>query len=107
MCNSEKSKCKRTISFRLSKRAADFNFSYKKIPKTTNSNFTIDNTSESKSIITSIETEIESFASISRLGHSFFNQPCISLAKSLLGKLLVRKLDTGEILKGKIVETES
>lgn len=42
-----------------------------------------------------------------RLNHIFFKQPCIELAKNLLGKILVRKLTSGEILKGIIVETES
>lgn len=42
-----------------------------------------------------------------RLGDSFFNVPCEELAKRLLGKVLVRRLDDGTILKGRIVETES
>ena len=43
----------------------------------------------------------------SRLGLKFYNQPCIKLAKALLGQTLVRILDSGERLAGKIVETES
>ncbi|XP_043479324.1 DNA-3-methyladenine glycosylase-like [Leptopilina heterotoma] len=43
----------------------------------------------------------------SRLTHSFFDQPCEQLAQNLLGKILVRKLENGTILKGRIVETES
>jgi DNA-3-methyladenine glycosylase len=43
----------------------------------------------------------------SRLTFSFFNIPCIELAKALLGKVLVRKMYDGCILKGRIVETES
>lgn len=42
-----------------------------------------------------------------RCGFSFFNKPCEELAKQLLGKTLVRKLDTGERLSGTIVETEA
>ncbi|XP_057262553.1 DNA-3-methyladenine glycosylase isoform X2 [Pezoporus wallicus] len=37
----------------------------------------------------------------------FFNQPCISLAKSFLGQILVRKLPDGRELWGRIVETEA
>ncbi|XP_051161073.1 DNA-3-methyladenine glycosylase-like isoform X2 [Leptopilina boulardi] len=43
----------------------------------------------------------------SRLTYSFFDQPCEQLAQNLLGKILVRKLENGTILKGRIVETES
>ncbi|XP_012262224.2 DNA-3-methyladenine glycosylase-like [Athalia rosae] len=42
-----------------------------------------------------------------RLGYEFFDVPAEELAKKLLGKILVRKLDNGTLLKGKIVETES
>ncbi|XP_074867272.1 DNA-3-methyladenine glycosylase isoform X2 [Carettochelys insculpta] len=43
----------------------------------------------------------------SRLGPDFFNQPCISLAKSFLGQILVHKLPDGRELRGRIVETEA
>jgi len=43
----------------------------------------------------------------SRLVGDFYDNPCLVLAKSLLGKVLCRKLPGGELLKGKIVETES
>ncbi|XP_010221241.1 PREDICTED: DNA-3-methyladenine glycosylase [Tinamus guttatus] len=43
----------------------------------------------------------------SHLELDFFNQPCISLAKSLLGQILVRKLPDGRELRGRIVETEA
>nr|XP_014429784.1 DNA-3-methyladenine glycosylase isoform X2 [Pelodiscus sinensis] len=43
----------------------------------------------------------------SRLGTDFFNQPCISLAKSFLGQILVHKLPDGRELQGRIVETEA
>lgn len=40
-----------------------------------------------------------------RLSRKFFDRDCERLAKGLLGKVLCRELD-GEILKGRIVETE-
>uniref|UniRef100_A0A3P9IAL0 DNA-3-methyladenine glycosylase n=1 Tax=Oryzias latipes TaxID=8090 RepID=A0A3P9IAL0_ORYLA len=42
-----------------------------------------------------------------RLGEDFFQQPCIRLAKALLGKVLVRRRSDGTELRGRIVETES
>ncbi|XP_029913726.1 DNA-3-methyladenine glycosylase isoform X2 [Myripristis murdjan] len=42
-----------------------------------------------------------------RLGEDFFNQPCISLAKAFLGKVLVRQYVDGTELRGRIVETEA
>ncbi|XP_041633713.1 DNA-3-methyladenine glycosylase [Cheilinus undulatus] len=42
-----------------------------------------------------------------RLGEDFFNQPCISLAKAFLGKVLVRMCEDGTELRGRIVETEA
>ncbi|XP_043460797.1 putative 3-methyladenine DNA glycosylase isoform X2 [Leptopilina heterotoma] len=41
-----------------------------------------------------------------RLEFSFFNKPCKELAICLLGKIFVRQLENGTILKGRIVETE-
>ncbi|NXE55688.1 3MG glycosylase, partial [Casuarius casuarius] len=43
----------------------------------------------------------------SQLESEFFNQPCISLAKSLLGQILVRRFPDGRELRGRIVETEA
>ncbi|RXN02013.1 DNA-3-methyladenine glycosylase [Acipenser ruthenus] len=43
----------------------------------------------------------------SRLGEDFFNQPCISLAKAFLGKVLVRRLPDGTELRGRVVEAEA
>lgn len=40
-----------------------------------------------------------------RLDAQFYDTPCEEMAKSLLGKVLVRKLD-GIIVRGRIVETE-
>ncbi|XP_054849241.1 DNA-3-methyladenine glycosylase isoform X2 [Eublepharis macularius] len=42
-----------------------------------------------------------------RLGCDFFNRPCVSLAKALLGQVLVRRLPDGRELRGQIVETEA
>ncbi|XP_034151120.1 DNA-3-methyladenine glycosylase [Esox lucius] len=42
-----------------------------------------------------------------RLGEEFFNQPCISLAKAFLGKVLVRQCADGGELRGRVVETEA
>lgn len=43
-----------------------------------------------------------------RLAKCFYNQSCKALAKALLGKVLVRHCkDTGERLRGVIVETEA
>ncbi|XP_073988581.1 uncharacterized protein [Rhodnius prolixus] len=41
-----------------------------------------------------------------RLLHSDYDVPCFTLARNLLGLHLCRRLDTGEIVKGIIVETE-
>jgi DNA-3-methyladenine glycosylase len=43
---------------------------------------------------------------LSRLKDSFYNVPCEYLAKGLLGKVLVRRLNDGTLIKGRIVETE-
>lgn len=43
---------------------------------------------------------------MNKVAYDFYNVPCENLAKSLLGKILVRKLDNGILLKGRIVETE-
>ncbi|KAK3930228.1 DNA-3-methyladenine glycosylase [Frankliniella fusca] len=40
------------------------------------------------------------------LQDDFYDVPCEILAKSLLGKILVRRLDNGQVLRGRIVETE-
>ncbi|XP_067333323.1 DNA-3-methyladenine glycosylase [Channa argus] len=42
-----------------------------------------------------------------KLGEDFFNQPCVSLAKEFLGKVLVRRCADGSELRGRIVETEA
>ncbi|XP_067124331.1 uncharacterized protein [Centruroides vittatus] len=75
------------------------------------SNSNMSDASVSKSpYFTNNETESASIQlenNASRLKDSFYNIPCEDLAKKLLGKVICRKLDTGEVLKGKIVETES
>ena len=42
-----------------------------------------------------------------KLSKEFFSQDAETVAKSLLGMNLVRKLDSGEILRARIVETEA
>ncbi|XP_047213493.1 DNA-3-methyladenine glycosylase-like isoform X2 [Girardinichthys multiradiatus] len=42
-----------------------------------------------------------------RLEQDFYSQPCISLAKAFLGKVLVRRCADGSELRGRIVETEA
>lgn len=51
-------------------------------------------------------TPWEKELSSGRLQYKFFDIPCEELAQRLLGKLLVRYLDNGTILKSRIVETE-
>ncbi|KAF4077801.1 hypothetical protein AMELA_G00212040 [Ameiurus melas] len=42
-----------------------------------------------------------------RLRSAFFIQPCVDLAKALLGKVLVRRHSDGTELRGRVVETEA
>ncbi|XP_007238263.3 DNA-3-methyladenine glycosylase [Astyanax mexicanus] len=42
-----------------------------------------------------------------RLGFTFFNQPCVDLARAFLGKVLVRTQADGTELRGRVVETEA
>ncbi|XP_070148892.1 putative 3-methyladenine DNA glycosylase isoform X1 [Polyergus mexicanus] len=51
-------------------------------------------------------TPWEKELSSNRLQYKFFDTPCEELAQQLLGKVLVRYLENGTILKGRIVETE-
>ena len=37
----------------------------------------------------------------------FFNDECVSACKRVLGKILVRRMDNGVLLKGRIVEVEA
>jgi hypothetical protein len=43
---------------------------------------------------------------LNRFKDGFFDVPCEDLAKGLLGKILVRRLNDGTVLKGRIVEAE-
>ncbi|KAM6156197.1 DNA-3-methyladenine glycosylase [Rhynchocyon petersi] len=43
----------------------------------------------------------------SRLGPEFFDQPAVTLAQAFLGQVLVRRLEDGTELRGRIVETEA
>lgn len=51
-------------------------------------------------------TNITNIDPNTRLSLTDFDKPCTNLAVYLLGKTLVRKLEDGGLLKGKIVETE-
>lgn len=51
-------------------------------------------------------TNIVDINNCRRLSFKDFDKPCIDLAIFLLGKILIRKLDDGCLLKGRIVETE-
>ena len=42
-----------------------------------------------------------------RLATKFYEKSCVDLSKALLGKRIVRKLDNGDSVWGKIVETEA
>ena len=42
-----------------------------------------------------------------KLGKEFFTRPAIDVARDVLGKFLVRRLENGKILEGKIVEVEA
>ncbi|XP_011263383.1 DNA-3-methyladenine glycosylase isoform X1 [Camponotus floridanus] len=53
------------------------------------------------------KTPLEKELSSSRLQYKFYDIPCEELAQQLLGKVLVRYLENGTILKGRIVETEA
>lgn len=46
-----------------------------------------------------VNTEIMTDTGV-RLGETFYNTTCEDLAKGLLGKILVRQLDDGAVLKG-------
>ncbi|XP_030766092.1 probable DNA-3-methyladenine glycosylase [Sitophilus oryzae] len=49
---------------------------------------------------------IKRMSTVKRLLKPDFDRNCMDMALYLLGKVLVRKLDTGDVLKGRIVETE-
>ena len=53
-----------------------------------------------------LKSESKYGPSLTKLDRSFYDRPTKDLAKQLLGKLLYRVLDNGEVLCGRIVETE-
>lgn len=59
-----------------------------------------------RKLITSNANASKNFKASAKLNSNFFNVSCYNLARSLLGKILVRCLDDGTILQGRIVETE-
>lgn len=44
---------------------------------------------------------------MARLTYDFYHRPCLTVAKELVGKCLVRRLDSGRILRLRILETEA
>ncbi len=44
---------------------------------------------------------------LKKLKRNFFNRPTLLVAKDLLGKFLVRRLGSGKVQTGKIIETEA
>lgn len=42
-----------------------------------------------------------------KLNYEFYRRPCLAVAKDLVGKCLVRRLPSGELLKLRISETEA
>ena len=42
-----------------------------------------------------------------KLDHEFYHRPCLVVAQALIGKVLVRRLPSGELLKLRISETEA
>lgn len=66
------------------------------------------NTNSNMSSNVQIDTKTEPATTSNKaLDSTFFDQPCEDLAKSLLGKKLVRLTDSGQRLCGKVVETEA
>ncbi|XP_078034007.1 putative 3-methyladenine DNA glycosylase isoform X3 [Augochlora pura] len=63
-------------------------------------------TEELKQLEDPPSTDWEKEICFNRLPFSFYDSPCEELAQNLLGKILVRCLENGTILKGRIVETE-
>ncbi|XP_076650841.1 putative 3-methyladenine DNA glycosylase isoform X3 [Halictus rubicundus] len=63
-------------------------------------------TEELKQLEDPPSTNWEKEICFNRLPFSFYDSPCEELAQNLLGKVLVRCLENGTILKGRIVETE-
>ena len=44
---------------------------------------------------------------MARLSRSFYNGDTVEIAQKLLGKYMVRRLESGELLAGRIIETEA
>jgi len=42
-----------------------------------------------------------------RLGRDFFARPCLEVARELVGALLVHRLESGEVVGGRLVEVEA
>ena len=65
-----------------------------------------DNLNADKILQSSINSSRTPTCGLNRLKDSFYDVPCEELAKSLLGKILVRQINDGTVLKGRVVETE-
>lgn len=68
--------------------------------------FLVNSREENSSISKKICTSTLITDTFLKLDCTFYERPCVELAKSLLGQILVRKLESGTVLKGRIVETE-
>ena len=65
-----------------------------------------DNLSADKILQSSINSSRTLTCGLNRLKDSFYDVTCEDLAKRLLGKILVRRINDGTVLKGRVVETE-
>jgi len=65
-----------------------------------------DNLNADKILLSSINSSRTPTCGLNRLKDSFYDVPCEDLAKRLLGKILIRRINDGTVLKGRVVETE-
>jgi len=65
-----------------------------------------DNLNADKILQSSINSSRTPTCGLNRLKDSFYDVPCEDLAKRLLGKILIRRINDGTVLKGRVVETE-
>lgn len=81
-------------------------FSTNQISEDTAQQVTVERSNCSKSDVTKERASGDASQAKKCLEDDSYDVPCEQLAKSLLGKILVRRLDSGHVLKGRIVETE-
>jgi hypothetical protein len=65
-----------------------------------------DNLNADKILQSSVNSSRTPTCGLNRLKDSFYDVPCEDLAKRLLGKILIRRINDGTVLKGRVVETE-